>query len=67
MIGASGHADAGRQVEFPVGTQVQVQGRHDGLLLVAQRIEAGNGAHRAVIFKAHGDLLGYVVADLGAG
>src|ERR1039458_2141702 len=66
MIGASGHTDAGRQVEFPVGTQVQVQGRHDGLLLVAQRTEAGDGAHRAIVFKSHGDLLGDVVAYFGA-
>ena len=40
VVGRPGHSDAGPEVEFPIGAQVQVESRHDGLLLVAHPIKA---------------------------
>src|SRR5271163_2903918 len=67
MIGSGGDADTGCEVEFPIGAEVQVNGRHDGLLLVAYRIEAGDGAGFTIVFDAEGDLFGNVVTHFDGG
>src|SRR5580704_777118 len=67
MVCSGGNTDTGCEVEFPIGAEVQVNGRHDGLLLVAYRIEAGDGAGFAVVFDAEGDLFGNVVTHFDGG
>src|SRR5579863_726057 len=51
MIGAASEPDAGGDVEFPVGAEIQVDGGENGLLLIVERVEAGDGPERAIIFK----------------
>jgi len=67
MIGAAGHTDAGAEVELPVRTEVQVDGRENGLLLVTERVETSDGAERTVILDANRDLFRDVVAYLDVG
>jgi hypothetical protein len=67
MIGAAGHTDAGAEVELPVRTEVQVDGRENGLPLVTERVETSDGAERTVILDANRDLFRDVVAYLDVG
>src|SRR5271154_1703013 len=64
MIRAACDSNAGAKVEFPVRTEIDVDGRKKRLLLVAQWIETGDGAKRPIILETEGDLLGDVVAHL---
>src|SRR5437870_5302974 len=57
------HANAEPKIDFPLGRKIQVNGGKDLLLLLANRVKAGDGAERSVIFDAAGDFLAEIVAE----
>jgi hypothetical protein len=64
MIGAMGHANSYAEVKLPVGIEIQIDGWHNLLLLLANGIEAGNGPVCGIVLKASHNLLGELIANL---
>src|SRR6266404_4800630 len=64
VIRALRDADAHSEVELPSRREIQVDRRHDLLLLLAQQIETADRAQRTVVFETTGDLLRDIVAHL---
>src|SRR5438445_886645 len=67
VIGAVIEAHADSEVAFPLWREVQIDRRHDLLLLLAKSFEPVEASEVAVIFDSGRDLAGNVVADLGVG
>src|SRR5438270_9270155 len=60
-VGRMGDADGDAEVELPGGSQVEVERRHDLLLLLGERVEAGERPERAVVLEAGVDRPGEAV------
>ena len=67
MIGGPGCAPACTEVELPLGSEVEIDGGNDLLLLLRERIEVADGSQAAVVLESDGDSLREVVAELAAG
>src|SRR5450432_3915394 len=67
MVGGLRHAHADAEVELPVLAEIDIHGRQNLLLLVAQRVESRHRAIGSVILHAHRHFLGDVVAELEIG
>src|SRR5438552_13736069 len=64
MVRAASHPHAHAEVELPFRREVQVDSRKDLLLLVPQRVEAGDRTERAVVFEPGGNPGIEIVAEL---
>lgn len=63
VVSASGQTNADSEVEFPLGRDIQIDGREDLVLLFARRIKTANRADGAVVFNSAIDLLGERIGD----
>src|SRR5581483_11688852 len=64
VVGAAGGADADTEVELPLRAEVEVDGGHDLVLLLAQRVEVADGSQPAVVLQAKRRALRHVEAEL---
>src|SRR5512137_2222767 len=67
MIGGSGHADAGAEIDFPLRREVQINGGKDGMLLFTERIKAPDRAQSAIVFNPRLNLGMNVVTEFEIG
>src|SRR5258708_12382274 len=63
VIGRTRHANTEPKIDFPLGRKIQVNGRKDLLLLLADGIEAGDWPQRSIVFDAASDFLGEIIAE----
>src|SRR5260370_2213412 len=63
VIGRTRYTNTQPKIKFPLGRKIQVDGGQDLLLLLADGVEAGNGAQRSIVFDAASDFLGEIVAE----
>ena len=59
-----GHADPDTEIEFPLGAEIHIDGRHDLLLLVPQGVEPRHRSEGAVVLQAAADLFEKGVTEL---
>lgn len=64
VVGAAGDADAQTEIDLPLRAEVHIYGGEKLLLLVLDRIEAGDRAERTVVLQPQGNLSSDVVTDL---
>ena|SRR5689334_8892053 len=67
MIGAGRQIYPDAEVQFPVRAKIEIKSWKDLLLLFGDRIESGDRAGGAVIFKSGGNLLDELIVNLTAG
>lgn len=64
MVGRSCHANPQPEIHFPLGGEIQVNGRENLLLLLSDGIEPGHRPQRPIILKSCRHFLRNVVAQL---
>src|SRR5580692_2669762 len=67
VVGGPRGADAHAKVELPLRAEIDVDRRKELLLLIFQRVEAGERTVRRVVFQPARNLLGEIVTDLHVG
>src|SRR5258708_36940216 len=63
VIGRTRHANTEPKIDFPLGRKIQVNGRKDLLLLLADGVEARDRAQRSIVFDAASDFFVEIVAE----
>src|ERR1700681_2207575 len=64
MVRGARHADAESKIDLPFRREIEVDGRKNLVLLLAEGEEAGYWAGRAVVFESTRDFFGEIVAEL---
>src|SRR5882762_9552780 len=67
MVRGTCHAHTYSKIDFPLGREIQINGRENLLLLLADGVEACDWTQRAVILDASRDFLGEIIAELEVG
>src|ERR1022692_2198516 len=67
VIGGSGRANADAEVELPFGREIDIDRGKELLLLVFERVEAGERTVSRIVFQPARKFLGEIVAELRVG